>query len=237
MYFPTQDTLRRICPPALAFFGINTMLISYGLTCLSINSPYRCSSLEIPTISYASYWDPVGYTFGIGMGITSLFCAATTVLFANHFKKSLKLLKENGKVQTANVFFNLLQLALGLVASGALLGLAIFNMKLFHDRHVYCATLFFASNWLHIMLLYSCISKMQNKKLLKAFSQTKVLISFLLYIISNIFSLGFGCLYILVNIQNIEKLTGLEGVVEFCAIIAQLLFMGSLGVHMNENAM
>jgi formate-dependent nitrite reductase membrane component NrfD len=49
-----------------------------------------------------------------------------------------------------NTALGVLQIASGVVASGALLCLAVYNMRVHERTHVRCGLAFFSTNWLQV---------------------------------------------------------------------------------------
>ena len=57
-------------------------------------------------------------------------------------------------------------------------------------------------------------------------------VSRVLFLLANGATLAFGATYYAVNVKAMKELTGMEAVFETLAVVAQLLFMGTLSAHM-----
>mmetsp|Transcript_7164 Transcript_7164/g.13354 ORF Transcript_7164/g.13354 Transcript_7164/m.13354 type:complete len:285 (+) Transcript_7164:368-1222(+) len=229
--------LRKWCPLGLAGCGLATMAFTYLMVCNAQGSPYHCTLEEMPTMSYAAYWGPVGPVFGLGMAVTALFCGATSLLFGMYFQQAMLPVL----LTVLHVRVSRLQMGCGIISSASLFGLAIFNMKFHHDIHLYSAVTFFIFNWLQMCFTQLCIhylsiSRSTKERTLKhAKDEIAELVSWSFFMVGNSAVLLFGVLYVLVNVMDVKGYTGWEAVFENLAVAAQLLFMGSLAAHMEED--
>lgn len=83
---------------------------------------------------------------------------------------------------------------------------------------------------------YLSTSRSTKERTLKhAKDEIAELVSWSFFMVGNSAVLLFGVLYVLVNVMDVKGYTGWEAVFENLAVAAQLLFMGSLAAHMEED--
>ncbi|RMX65337.1 hypothetical protein KXD40_003274 [Peronospora effusa] len=133
------------------FLGIFTMLSTEVMACMN---HFNCAD-NYPTLSYAATFQPEGYVFMGGMCLTAIFICGSDMLFFWY----LRLLR-NQKAPFEDISTNQVVMGYGCVMFGtisaiSLIGLAVLDMRTYHDAHVSCTIVFFITAWMMILAVHT----------------------------------------------------------------------------------
>lgn len=129
--------------------GIATMVVTETLACAY---HFDCAK-DYPTLSYAATFRPEGIAFMVGMCLTALCILVSSCLF--YWFLSLRLM--GGSAATADAptrYTSLVCVVAGVATAVTLAGLAILDMRSYHDAHITFTVLFFISSWVLIVFCH-----------------------------------------------------------------------------------
>lgn len=129
--------------------GIATMIATETLAC---THHFDCAS-NYPTLSYAATFKPEGHAFMVGMCLTALFILVSSCLFYWFLRLRLKLGGSIADDAQAH-YTSLVCLVAGIATAVTLSGLAIMDMRNYHDAHIVFTVLFFISSWVLIVFCH-----------------------------------------------------------------------------------
>ncbi|TYZ63997.1 hypothetical protein PybrP1_004232 [[Pythium] brassicae (nom. inval.)] len=127
--------------------GIATMVATETLAC---THHFDCTT-NYPTLSYAATFAPEGLAFMVGMCLTALFILVSSCLFYWFLRLRLSLGDSSDAQAKATA---LVCLVAGVATAVTLAGLAIMDMRSFHDAHIAFTVLFFLSSWVLIVFCH-----------------------------------------------------------------------------------
>lgn len=231
--------------------GLSAMV---GTEVLACAHHFTCSE-NYPTLSYAATFRPEGYVFALGMCLTALFILASIVLFFWYVQLRMRTsLRERPRNDVMIVYACL---GFGVSTSLSLIGLAVLDMRAYHDAHILSTIVFFLSSWVMIVtvqivrkrilhpddnekasLTANVIAMLRRRSFWLALRRWRRLDHSTAYTLGHLFvhtglasSLLFAIFFLCANDvwPNPLGFTAVqEAFFEALAIVCQLLFMGTL---------
>ncbi|KAG6972463.1 hypothetical protein JG688_00003975 [Phytophthora aleatoria] len=125
------------------FTGIFTMLSTELLACVN---HFTCSE-NFPTLSYAATFRPEAFAFTGGMCLTAIFIFTLVVLFFWYLQLRMQRNSDERENTPKQVMTGYAFLASGVMSSISLFGLAVMDMRNYHDAHVSFTIVFFIAAW------------------------------------------------------------------------------------------
>lgn len=129
--------------------GISTMVVTETLAC---SHHFDCTT-DYPTLSYAATFRPEGTAFMIGMCLTAFFILVSSCLFYWFMRLRMRL-GDGGGADAQERYTALVCLVAGIATAVTLAGLAILDMRGYHDAHITFTVLFFISSWVLIVFCH-----------------------------------------------------------------------------------
>lgn len=128
--------------------GIATMVVTETLAC---SYHFDCTK-DYPTLSYAATFRPEGTAFMVGMCLTAFFILVSSCLFYWFLRLRMRL--GDGAADAETRYTALVCLVAGIATAVTLAGLAILDMRGYHDAHIMFTVLFFISSWVLIVFCH-----------------------------------------------------------------------------------
>lgn len=128
--------------------GIATMVVTETLAC---SYHFDCTK-DYPTLSYAATFRPEGTAFMVGMCLTAFFILVSSCLF--YWFMRLRMRLGDGAADAETRCTVLVCLVAGIATAVTLAGLAILDMRGYHDAHIMFTVLFFISSWVLIVFCH-----------------------------------------------------------------------------------
>ncbi|KAL7684470.1 hypothetical protein Plhal304r1_c035g0108311 [Plasmopara halstedii] len=233
------------------FTGLCTML---GTELLACTHHFTCSD-NYPTLSYAATFRPEGYAFTGGMCLTAIFILASIALFFWYVQ--LRIRTDSRECPRFDVMAVNTCLGLGFSTSLSLIGLAVLDMRAYHDAHIVSTIVFFLSAWMMIVMVQivrkrilhpeesektssavNLLSLLRQRSFWLALRRWRTLDELTAYTLGRLFvnsgltsSMLFAIFFLCANNvwPNPVGFTAVqEAFFEALAIVCQLLFMGTL---------
>ncbi|ETK85769.1 hypothetical protein F441_09659 [Phytophthora nicotianae CJ01A1] len=123
--------------------GIFTMLGTEFLACVN---HFTCSE-NFPTLSYAATFRPEAFAFTGGMCLTAIFIFTSVVLFFWYLRLRMQRSSDEQENTPKQLMTGYACLVSGMTAAISLFGLAVMDMRNYHDAHINFTIAFFIAAW------------------------------------------------------------------------------------------
>jgi hypothetical protein len=130
--------------------GVATMVGTEILACVY---HFQCAD-NFPTLSYAATFKPEGHAFTVGMCVTAILIFVSIALFFWFLKLRGNWHAANSPGRTQQQCTAITALVSGVLAAVSLFGLAVLDMRNYHDAHITFTILFFVAAWATIISVH-----------------------------------------------------------------------------------
>lgn len=144
------DNLGGVVALLIPITGISTMVATEALAC---SHHFDCAR-DYPTLSYAATFKPEMHAFTPGMCLTAFFIATTVSLFVWFVRLKTTGPSAVAKDDIVARFLAGACLLGGLACAISLAGLAIMDMRNYHDAHIAFTVVFFVTAWVMMVSVH-----------------------------------------------------------------------------------
>lgn len=134
----------------IPIIGVATMVGTDALACIY---HFQCTD-TFPTLSYAATFKPEGYVFTVGMCVTAILIFVSIALFYWFLKLRGDWHAANTTGRTQQQCAAVTALVCGEISAVSLFGLAVLDMRNYHDAHVTFTILFFVTSWVMMIAVH-----------------------------------------------------------------------------------